>query len=71
MEHPRDDGATPEQRNTEQRNAEQQRNSRNTTEQGRNTGIIPQKLQPEDKHDIFLSGGIRVRILRKLDVVNS
>ena len=45
----------------EQRNAEHQRNSRNTTEQQRNTGITveyqnkgtPQKLEPKDKHGIF------------------
>ena len=38
-----------------------QRNSRNTTEQGWNTGITveyrnngtPQKLEPKDRHDIF------------------
>ena len=38
-EHPRDDGTTPEQRKTEQRNAEHQWNSRNTTGKRRNTGI--------------------------------
>ena len=47
MEHPRKDGTTPE-----KRNAEHQRNSRNTTEQRRNTGT-PQKLEPEDKRGIF------------------
>ena len=45
-----------------------------TTAEYRNNDRIPdngtpQKLEPEDKHDIFLSGGISVRIPQELDVV--
>ena len=39
-----------------------------TTMEYRNIGT-PQKLKPEGKHDIFLSGGIRVRIPQELNVV--
>ena len=45
----------------EHRTMERQRNSRDTTEQGWNTGITveyrnngtPKKLEPKDRHDIF------------------
>ena len=45
----------------EHRTMERQRNSRDTTEQGLNTGITveyrnngtPKKLEPKDRHDIF------------------
>ena len=39
-----------------------------TTMEYRNNGT-PQKLKPEGKHVIFLSGGIRVRIPQELSVV--
>ena len=39
-----------------------------TTMEYRNNGT-PQKLKPEGKHVIFLSGGIRVRIPQELNVV--
>ena len=46
---------------------------RTTAEYQNNGGILdngtPQKLEPEDKHGIFLSSGIRVRIPQELDVL--
>ena len=73
----RNAGTTEHHRKTEQRNAEHQRNSWNTMEQWRNTGITaeyrkngtPQKLEPEDKHGIFhyLQFSLDRKVIRAMD----